>query len=466
MRTSRIVKIILAFAFLVACNAAVTFALEPYGSISDVEWTEYRQTEELDTIFIGSSYVQAGIDPVQLDALIGTESFCLATPAQRLEESFVGIRQAVADHHIKRVVLGVSPSAFTDSTPPSPNTAYLKQWRKSASTGEAARVAADFLVRQGAIASEESINCLFTWKNYHVTLRPANIINNIKNKIAQSDLVDAMHSIEEVWQYTGRGHGANIQRLDLNWAMAEPFDTTIGNDLDKIDGRMVAAQRERTLREICTYCADNNVQLMLVSMPLPTYNILDDESHYTDIMEAIEEILADYDVPFYDFNYLDERYFVPDPSLYSDSTHLNDEGARVFTDVFAQFFGDWINGKDVEGYFVDPAQATKGMDYVSVLFAEGHSEEDAIEVDCRAITGPGIEVEYQLCTYIGNDLQKSKWSDPYDDLVNWEPVSEWTSSPLLVWDPGKSGTYNLRAFARKVGSPLPFDHFRDVTVVY
>ena len=472
MRTSRmakrVAKIAAALAFLVACNAAITFVLEPYGSISEIEWREYKQLDELDTLFIGSSYVQQGIDPAQLDEACATASFCLGTPQQRLEESFVGIRTAYRDHGIKRLVLGVSPSAFTDSAPPSPNTAYLKQWRRYASSGpaEGIGVATDMLLRQNAISVEESINCLFPWKNYHVTLRPANIANNLRNKIGQIDLVEAALTIEDHFYYTGRGHGASDYRLDYNWGAATPFDTIIGNDLDKIDGRFVAPQRERTLREICQFCADNGIQMMVIMLPMPTYNIIDEESSYWNIMDAIQGILADYNVPFFDFNLLDSDYFEPEPHLFSESTHLNIEGCRLFTDVFARFFDDWMAGRSTDGYFVSRAEAIERVDSVSALFAEGVSTGDAIEVDCRAIAGPDVDVEYQLCRYVGTDIQQTRWSIPLEAVDDWEPVTDWGSSPLLTWTPETAGTYELRAYARTVGSQAPFERFRDVTVVY
>ena len=466
MRTSRIAKILVALALLVACNAAINYALEPYGSISEIEWTEYRQLEKLDTVIIGSSYIQQGLDPIQMDEAAGTASMCMGTPQQRLEESFVGIRTAYNDHHIERVILGVSPSAFTDSAPPSPNSAYLKAWRKTAGLDEVASVTADILLRQGAIATEESINCLFPWKNYHVTLRPANIMENLRNKVGQIDLVEAASTIEKDWVYQGRGHGVSNYRLDLNWGAAVPFDTMIGNDLDKIDGRMVAPDRERTLREICAYCTERGIQMMVVVPPMPTFNILDEESHYTGIMDAIAAIAADYDVPLYDFNYLDTRYFVPDPALFADTAHLNAEGCKAFTDVFGRFLGDLMAGKSVEGYFVDREQAISGMDYVSALFAEGASVGDGIAVDCRAVGGPGVKAEYRLCRFVGEDYDSAQWNDPYEDVANWEVVSEWSSDPHLVYAPEAPGTYILRAQARKIGSELEFDRYRDVTVVY
>ena len=359
-----------------------------------------------------------------------------------------------------------SPSAFTDSAPPSPNSAYLKQWRRYASPVDAACVTADILFRQGAWSTEESINCLFPWKNYHVTLRPANIMNNLRNKTGQVDLKEAVNSIEERWRYFGSGHGASDYRLDLNWAAAVPFNEMIGNDLEKLDGRTVAPQRERTLREICDFCTEHGIQMMAVMLPMPTYNQLDEESAYTDIMAGIENILADYDVPTYDFGRLATSYFEPKPELFSDSTHLNVEGCRLFTDVFAQFFDDWMNGNDVDKYFVAPQEAAAATDYVSVLFAEGAATQDGIEVNCRAVAGPNVDIEFRLCRFVGQDIQAARWEDPLENVDDWQPVTDWSSDPSITWTPDASGTYELRAMARKVGSDVPLDRFRDVTVVY
>ena len=458
--------IVLAFALLGACNAALTYILEPYGSISQVEWAHYHELDELDTLIIGSSYVQQAINPLMLDEVCSTQSFCLGTPQQRIEDTFVGIRTAYEDYGIKRAILGISPSAYTDSAPPSANSAFLKNWRQYASPAQAASVTANMLFYQNGWSVEESINSLFSWKNYHVTLRPTNIANNLRNKMNQIDLVEAIDSLEEGWVYIGRGHGTSTYWLDKNWAAAEPFDTMLGDDLDKLGGRMVAADRERTLRQICQYCADNAIELIVVMLPMPTYNILDEESSCFGIMDAIADILVDYDVPLYDFNCLKRSYFEPDPALFSDSTHLNLEGSELFTQVFAQFYADWMAGNKVDDYFVSREEALGSVTDVSVLFAEASANDDEVLVDCRAVAGPGVAVEYRLCTYVGDDLEVSRWADPYEDEASWQVVVDWTSDTQLAFTPDEHGVQHLRAQARTAGSNGPFERYRDVEVLY
>ena len=65
--------IALSLALLVALDIAFTLAIEPYGSHSEAIWYEYRELtaagERYDTIVIGSSVAQDGLQPGPLDEI-------------------------------------------------------------------------------------------------------------------------------------------------------------------------------------------------------------------------------------------------------------------------------------------------------------------------------------------------------------------------------------------------------------
>ena len=89
-------------AVIVAVDALCSFALEQYGSLSSVMWSEYRAAagESIDTVVVGSSTAQRAFDPAVLDATLGTTTFSMATPAQPLDDSYTAAKQAIEDHHV------------------------------------------------------------------------------------------------------------------------------------------------------------------------------------------------------------------------------------------------------------------------------------------------------------------------------------------------------------------------------
>ena len=103
--------IALSLTMLIALDIAFTLAIEPYGSHSEAIWYEYRELtaagERYDTIVIGSSVAQDGLQPGPLDETLATTSFCLASPGQSPWASLRALETALDDHPVKRVILHI-----------------------------------------------------------------------------------------------------------------------------------------------------------------------------------------------------------------------------------------------------------------------------------------------------------------------------------------------------------------------
>ncbi len=455
MPTSKtLVKILVVVCVFFALNAGLTYILEPYGSKSQVVWADYHKMERMDTVLQGSSYVQAGIDPVVLDERCNTMSYCLGTPHQRLEESFVGIRTAYEDYGIKQVVMGVSPSAVSDPRAPWPDGAYLRQRRQYTNFADAFAIANEMLFHYGAISSEESINFLFPWKSHHVAFTPSNIIDNVKRKVEQVDLGVAVEAAELKWHYMGRGHGMSETYFDQNRVELGSFNHMLESEIDPEKESIVLPERARTIGEMCTYCKEHDIDLVFVSLPMPEYNYAEAESVYFDFIEDVREVLKPYDVPLYDFNCVKDSVFHRIPEYFSDPTHLNGDGCAVFTEVFADFYKRYLAGEDVSDLFTTPEEAVLAVDFVSAILAETKATDEGVQVSCHVAASPEVDVEY--CLYMKEKA----------DSDDWVRVCDWSRNPEMMYKPDHRGTVYLRAAARKVGNTTDSDRYRDLTVMY
>lgn len=79
----RIVETLVIVGIVVGLDVLLVYALFPYGSTSEVVWSEYALAadQDIDTVIVGSSTGQRCIDPNVLDSTLGTSTFSLATPA-------------------------------------------------------------------------------------------------------------------------------------------------------------------------------------------------------------------------------------------------------------------------------------------------------------------------------------------------------------------------------------------------
>lgn len=444
----RLLACIVALAFLAGLNAAITFAIEPFGSKSELAWTDYSAEENIDTVIVGTSLAQNAIDPQLLDELCGSNSFCLATPSQLLEESFVAIQTAYEDHGIKRAILGVSSVDLQASDPPSPGDAFLYHRSLAVGPARSAQAAWQMLVRYGGIRNSDSINALFPWFYNHVQLTPSSIADNVRARL-NGDLYEAAKVADPIGSYAGKGHVVYDTVLDYD-EDSLPFFTD--DREDAATDTAVNPDRMQTVKDIRDYCADKGIELIVIETPLPVYNVVDGDGYY-ELSVNVSNAFADLGLKCYDFNFARPELFEPQPDYFLDTIHLNAEGSRAFTESFADFLRKLESGEDVSGLFLSADEQRASVDYISAVFAESSVDEAGVHVEARAATGSNVEVEYQLCAFDG-------------ETQVWQVVADWSASPSFDYAPGKRGVVNLRVKARVAGSQSDGDRYRNLNVYY
>ena len=98
----RVVETLVIFGIVVGLDVLLVYALFPFGSTSEVVWSEYAAAanQDIDTVIVGSSTGQRCIDPNVLDGALGTSTFSLATPAQPIENTYLSVSEAISSHHV------------------------------------------------------------------------------------------------------------------------------------------------------------------------------------------------------------------------------------------------------------------------------------------------------------------------------------------------------------------------------
>ena len=162
-------------AVIVAVDALCSFALEQYGSLSSVMWSEYRAAagESIDTVVVGSSTAQRAFDPAVLDATLGTTTFSMATPAQPLDDSYTAAKQAIEDHHVRRVILGVDYESLSNENWAGSHVAFARAKMDGESLSQAVADYWKLLVSPAFFGRADSLCALFPWARPY--LRAASI---------------------------------------------------------------------------------------------------------------------------------------------------------------------------------------------------------------------------------------------------------------------------------------------------
>lgn len=461
MRISKVlVNIVLVIAFLVLCNVALTFVLEPYGSRSQLAWSDYAQQDDLDTVLVGTSHVEYGVDPAVLNEECGYDAYNLGTPSQTIEESLVSIRTAYEEHHVGRVILGLSTSAITSSTPPNPGSAYMRNRNRHVTPIEALATLNEFMWKFKSCTTAYSLNFPFPWASNPVrSLSFEDLASNVEAKVAGADVAEMAEKLEDGWQYVGLGHGARGDSINMNSAKVRSVNE--GVDEDQEAGAAVVEStasidpdRANTLREICAYCADRDIELVVIVPPLPVYDVFDENSLYFETMENATAFFSDLGVSVYDFNLASPDLFKSQPEYFSDNFHLNLQGAQVFSHALAQFLNKLDAGEEVGGLFNTPEQQALTIDYLSALFASTETDEQGIHLSWRTVTSPQADVEYQV--YVRRTGEED----------SFHRVTGWIRETSFTYPPGQRGAIELRINARHVGSSEKFERYRTVKTLW
>ncbi|HAM15870.1 MAG TPA: hypothetical protein DCP91_08450 [Eggerthellaceae bacterium] len=461
-RLKIVAKVLVAIAFFALMNALLTFVLEPYGSRSQLAWQDYEKQKSLDTILVGTSCVEYGIDPAVINKACGIKSYNLASPSQSIEESFVGIRTAYEDHHITRAILGLSFNSLTSSTPPNPGSAYMHNRSLYATPLETFAVTNEFLWHYGAATSAYSLNFPFPWASNPIrSLRIPTLAENVKAKLEHADVAAMAERLESGWHYVGLGHGARKGTMDLNGSNVRQVNKA--EDEEEVAGAAAIEDtatldpdRERTIREICAYCDERGIDLLVIMPPLPSHDVFDRDSTYFETISYIEDLFADMGKPVYDFNLAEDDLYDLKPDYFADNWHCNLKGAQVYSRSFAKFLKAYMAGENVADLFMTPEQKYAELDYIAAVFAESSVQPDGVHLKWHAVASPERPVEYRVMLKLDNDADAA-------DPANWKAVSDWSNATEIAYLPERQGVVKLRICARFVGSDAEYDRYRTVT---
>lgn len=460
MRTSKpkiALKVIAVLAAAVLVNAALSFALEPYGSKSQVIWGDYAATEQqgatVDTALVGTSFIHNGIDPEALDAALGSSSYNLASPNQTIEESLIAVQTAYEDFGIRRAILGISITELHRSSATNPASPYVRERAQAVGWAETAATIAGQLFDHATLSSSESLNCLFPWMGNHVDPNPSTIGQNLRMRLSNMPAAEAAFVQDPSWTYVGRGFGQYGTVYDPDTALGFYFTKEF---IESDDGAL-DPDRVRTLEKLCDYCAGNGIELIVVGVPMPANNIEYYGDRYFGQYDVISTLLAGHGVPYYDFNLAKPELFDPQPEYFADYAHLNGTGAAVFGKALGAFLADPVQRGDDSAFYTQQ-EYWESLEGISGLLVDAQTAEGGTLARCQALTGPrdADRVEYRMLLR--------------DQDGNWQCMRDWNAEPDYLYERDEHGLFDIRVEARLAGPQIAAgdgcERYREFTLYY
>lgn len=424
---------------MIACDCLFSFLFERYGSLSSIMWEEYRAASEepIDTVVVGSSTAQRGIDPHELEAGLSCDAFTMATPAQTLGDTYTAAKQAIRDHHVRRIVLGLDYESISIADWPGSHVAFTRGKMEGESLPEALGDYARLVTGPEFFTSVSSIGALFPWAYNHVDDSADALVANVQERLSGDDILTAAKKIDPGWTYYGDDYG--------NYEAVADYSTICQNSSAFVRGdRSFDQDRLDDVAGICNLCRESGVELIVIVTPRPAFNVLVYGDEYPQEMSRLQQVVESHGASSYDFNLATAETYDPKDSDFADSEHLNHTGAIRFSQSLASVVAAQEAGESTSQMFYsygnwgDYLSSIREISAVSADIAFGDA---GASVTAVAYAGTDVHVEYQFW-YLNSDGSKELARD-------WSQDSSFTTT--------RAGEGMLIAYARQVGSDVDYE---------
>ncbi|MBR3312940.1 MAG: hypothetical protein IKG18_02245 [Atopobiaceae bacterium] len=411
-------------------DMALSYALCPLGSITEVTWYDYRQAVEkdFDTVVIGSSYAQLGINPFALDEELGSNAYNLATLGQSLPDSLAALQTAAHDHDLHRVVLCCGIESFRDTPQYDRQICFLQAKSVGESLLAKAQNAARVAFDADNFPNSKSLTWVFPWMYNTVPRTYEAISANVQSRLDGQTPLEASETTESGWRYLGKGYGGYDDTFDFQ---------RMSTDLLSIPGNApLEARHLEELAALLDFCTQQNITAYVVMVPQPDYmNLAHHESWYPQLLLQAQQIVEEHGGRYMDANLIDPRIYRPLNTDFRDAQHLNIDGAARFSTALGRIIARCEGGEDIRPLFSSYDDWDAHIDSlkdIALCYCDYKVGPDAIEFVAGTVAKPDAKIEYQFETAAAQ-AKRYEIAQPFGTSYTFEaPISGHGKLKVLV----------------------------------
>ena len=428
-KIKRIICFLLFCSLLVGMGKFFRYLLvDDTASYTRITFHEMYEQDNIDVLFVGSSHCDRSFIPEIFDEKLGLNTFNGGTSAQHLDGSYLVIKEAAKYNDIKQIYLEVYFSlarhTYKDRT-------ELTQFYIIA---DYLRPSIDKTLYLLSVSSKEYYpnNFILARRNW-TKFFDADYVKDLMIK----KHTDAYKNYEYIstnasW-YNGKGYIANNESdaiKDWNY-----FDERQPNTASLGD---VSQDWINSLEDIIAFCEKENIQLTLVSAPMSNYHLVrQGNGNYDEYITAVQNLIAGTDVRYYDFNLCKETYIPNTSTMFKDAGHMNYYGAKLFSNLFA----DFLNGEITESELFWDSYAEKLAHLEPTVFGISYYDSQTGDNEpirhCEIMATPDMNLEYEI-------LLSPAEGEPYQ-------LQDFSDNRFFTLQPDEHGT--ITVMYRQSSSP-------------
>lgn len=334
-RIKKIIATILFFTLLLGCGEFFQYILvDDTTSYTRIMMHElYSQEDNIDILFVGSSHCYRSFNPAITDEIFQQNTFNAGSSAQRMDGSYTIIKEAMKNNNIKHIFLEVYfgvAEGFDYKTSNQLTSTYIISDYMKPSVNK-------LLYLINASQPEHYFNSFVLARREWQSMFDLDYMMELINKKHTEDYYNYTYKFVSGKNeyYAGKGYVVSTDSID-----GEVFYSDYGCEALNINS-LASQDWEKYLWKIINLCDKENIKLTLISAPIPDY-CLASCGNYDEYINKINSIIEYANVDYYDFNLCREEYWPCTTQFYYDTSHLNKQGADLFSQNFALFFSGKI----------------------------------------------------------------------------------------------------------------------------
>ena len=318
MRSFKKILLPIALAAAVAAvNLGLNYALIPYSYVRIM--MHQIQTEEYDTVFLGTSHGLNGISPQAVSEQTGRNAVNLCLGGEYPRDAYYLLKQVCEKKKPERVVYELDPGYFC--TPEGQRGDFNRiYYEMSASLTKA----------EYFFAKERELDfraALFPWFYYRGQFR------DIKEIIAVKRGEDYKNYGAEAFSSGGQEFADGFMRNFPVPGMKEETDLEVWKEEDRNEDSF------RYFEKLASFCRKKKIELIVVTTPIPAETLEKYQKEFQEADRFFQEYLDKLGIKYWNYNRSDRKIPDFDYSLnaFTDyEGHMNSQQAEIFSALLAE----------------------------------------------------------------------------------------------------------------------------------
>lgn len=323
-------KLLLFLFLLIIINEILAFILVPKYSLKNGSVKQmYFETNNIDTLFLGSSHCYETIQPDIIDHYSKGYSYLCSTAAQKMDGSYYALRETSKYNDISTVYLEC----------------FFFMWNEGGKIGamhqDRTDISDTITLADQMYLSWDKIRYLLNATSpeyYSLTFIPAR--RNWEDILQPSLVAETFRNNMERDFFTEYHHNRGFNGSNEIAEKGTFYNTAT---LPVITEEWIGGEYLEDFYMIVDYCEKNDIELILYSAPVQDFFILQYGGDYDAYVDRMEELATECGLSYYDFNLCKEEFLQLDTADFRDDNHLNINGSTKFCELFGEFFYGSLN---------------------------------------------------------------------------------------------------------------------------